>query len=193
MSIQPEAPPHREEETAGQKSSAHSLFTQISTTGFGLGRTTPETNLDLFHGTYQSSLTTRQGVFRHLTGVYNCKPEDKGFHLEERDTDWGRQTFAIGRTQRDWLKNRDMVPRLHPISPSSPFYSLCLQEAHRSSLSPELAELYLASLNNYLPCLSEQLPPLPQLLASTTSPTTSNTCLNYLPCLSEQLPQPRVS
>ena len=122
VSIQPEAPPHREEETAGQKSSAHSLFTQISTTGFGLGRTTPETNLDLFHGTYQSSLTTRQGVFRHLTGVYNCKPEDKGFHWEERDTDWGRQTFAIGRTQRDWLKIETWSPvsiQYHPQVPST--------------------------------------------------------------------------
>ena len=157
--IQPETPPHREEEIAVQKTSAHSLFTQISTTGFGLGSTNPETKLDLFHGTYQSSLTTRQGVFRHLCYIYNCKPEDKGFHWEERDTGWGKQTFAIGRTQRDWLNNRDMVPRLHPISPSSPFYSLCLQEAHKSSLglNPELAKLYLASLNVYLPGANKQL------------------------------------
>ena len=156
---QPETPPQREEEIAEQKSGAHSLFTQISSTGFGLGRTTPETNLDLFQGTYQSSLTTRQGVFRHLCYIYNCKPEDKGFHWEERGTDWGKQTFAIGRTQRDWLENRDMVPRFHPISPSSSFYSLCLQEAHRSSLglSPELAKLYLVSLNVYLPGANKRL------------------------------------
>ena len=73
VSIQPETPPQREEEIAGQKSSAHSLSTQNLHYRVW---STPETNLDLFHGTYQSSLTTRQGVFRHPCYIYNCKPED---------------------------------------------------------------------------------------------------------------------
>ena len=157
--LQSETQPQRGEEIAEQKCGAHSLFSKISTTGFGLGRITPETNPKLFQGTYQSSLSSRQKVFRHLSFLFNCKPEDKGFHWEERDTEWGRQTFAIGRTQRDWLESRDMVPRFHPLSPSSSFYSLCLQEAHRSSLglSPELAKLYLVSLNIYLPGANKRL------------------------------------
>ena len=157
---QPETQASEGESIAEQKNGAHSLFHSISTTGFGLGRTTPETNSSLFHGTYQSSLSTRQEVFRHLCYLFNHKSEEeKGFHWEERETRWGPSWVAIGRTQRDWLKPQDMVPCFHPLSPSSPFYTLCLRQAHNSSLgmSPELARLYLASLNVYLPGVNKRL------------------------------------
>ena len=159
VSPQPETQTSKGEDITEQKNGAHSLFHSISTTGFGLGRATPETNKKLFHGTYQSSLSTRQEVFRHLCYLFNHKSEDKGFHWEERETMWGPSWVAIGRTQRDWLKTQDMVLCFHPLSPSSSFYTLCLKEAHDSSLgmSPELAKLYLASLNVYLPGVNKQL------------------------------------